>query len=121
MQVVAVVEHFVKQKKKVLVCGRLHMKKWPKKNLAYIYSNASVFLAENLSKDDPYLLYCALSCGLNTIIVSRDLMRSHLFLLKNPYHKSLFGRWLAQNLHQINFINNRGKVIFKVNLLHNCY
>lgn len=90
------------------------MRKWPKKNLSFIYSNASVFLTEDLSQDDPYLLYCALSCGLNTIIVSRDLMRSHLYLLKNQYYKSLFRRWLAQNLLQIKWIETNGRVQFAV-------
>lgn len=114
------VKHFAKQKKKVLVCGRLHMKKWPKANLDIIYSNSSVFLAENLSQDDPYLLYCALSCGLNTTIISRDLMRSHLFLLKDPYYKSLFRRWLSQNLYQISYIDHRGKISFQVRLWRVC-
>lgn len=108
------VDHFVRQNKKVLVCGRVHMKKWPKRNLDYISSKASMFLTDNLSQDDPYLLYCALTSGLTTTIISKDLMRSHLFLMKNPYYKSLFKRWLSQNLYQISFIDNRGRVTFKV-------
>lgn len=115
-KVVTVVNHFVRQNKKVLVCGRAHMKKWPKRNLDVIYSKASVFLTENLSQDDPYLLYCALHCGLNTIIISKDLMRSHLYLLKNAYYRSLFKRWLSQNLYQISFVDKNGRITFKVSL-----
>lgn len=108
------INHFVQRNKKVLVCGRSHINKWPKRNLEIIYSKAAVFLTEDLSQDDPYLLYCALSCGLNTLLVSRDLMRSHLFLLENTYHKRLFRKWLSQNLYQISYIDGRGKVTFRV-------
>lgn len=92
------------------------MNKWPKRNLSYIASNASLFLAEDLSQDDPYLLYCALSCGMNTIIVSRDLMRSHIFLLKTPYYKNLFKRWFLQNQYMLLHVNEKGKALFKVQI-----
>lgn len=113
LQVASVVKHFVSQNKKVLVFGRVHMKDWPKRNWHFITSHASVFLTEDLSQDDPYLLYCALACGPHTIVVSRDLMRSHIYLLKTPYYKNLFKRWLTQNRQQLLHIS-REKLFFKV-------
>lgn len=89
---------------------------WPKRYWYNITRNAKVFLTENLSQDDPYLLYCALHSGLNTVIVSRDLMRSHLFLLKNPQHKRLFNRWLTQSRYELLHVGDDGKVVFKVSL-----
>ena len=47
-QVKSVVNHFVKEGKKVLVLGRKHMEKWPQQNMKYIFDNANVFLAEDL-------------------------------------------------------------------------
>lgn len=117
LQVAAVVNYFTQQNKKVLVFGRKHMSTWPKKQMAFIKSNASLFLTDDLSQDDPYLLYCALHCGLDTIIVTRDLMRSHKFLLKTPYYKLLFKRWFAQNQYQLSYVNKSGIPSFKVSCL----
>ncbi|XP_045481063.1 mitochondrial ribonuclease P catalytic subunit isoform X1 [Harmonia axyridis] len=108
-----VVAHFVERNKKVVVLGRKHMESWPKKEWGYVKRNADLFLTENLSLDDPYLLYCALHCGKNSTILSRDLMRSHLFLLKDPKDKIMFSRWLEQSLLQLSFVRNDGKVFFK--------
>lgn len=94
--------------------GRSHMRRFPKQNLSYITTNASLFLTEDISQDDPYLLYCALSSGLNTIIVTRDLMRGHIFLLKTPYYRSVFKRWFLQNQYYLEYVNDNGKPIFKV-------
>lgn len=86
----SVVRYFVNQNKKVAVLGRSHMNKWPRQTWGYVEQNTKYFLTENISQDDPYLLYCALHCGPNAIIVSRDLMRSHRFLLKDAVDRKLF-------------------------------
>lgn len=117
-QLAHVVAHFVERNKKVVVLGRKHMESWPKKEWGYVKRNADLFLTENLSLDDPYLLYCALHCGKNSTILSRDLMRSHLFLLKDPKDKIMFSRWLEQSLLQLSFVRNDGKVFFKVGSQH---
>lgn len=80
---------FVKKGKKVLVFGRTHMNRWPKATWGFVQQNATLFLTEDLSQDDPYLLYAALNCGKNTILVSRDLMRSHKFLLRDIHLRTL--------------------------------
>ncbi|KAF5282016.1 hypothetical protein FQA39_LY00540 [Lamprigera yunnana] len=109
----SVVKHFVDKNKKVLVLGRTHMQKWSKFHWAYVTQNADTFLTETLSQDDPYLLYCALNCGKDTIIVSRDLMRGHAFKLFDVKLKMLFNRWLLQNQYQLVHVNEQGKVFFK--------
>lgn len=79
-----------------------------------IRRNAATFLTDNISQDDPYLLYCALMSGNNTKLISRDMMRSHLHVLKDYKHKLLFHRWLSQNRHELLHVDSNGKVFFKV-------
>lgn len=105
--------YFVQQNKKVLVLGRQHMRNWPQKNWDYIAKNSTIFLTQNISQDDPYLLYCALNSGNDTIIVSNDLMRGHRFRLKSSKHKLLFSRWLSQRQYQIISVNSKGRPIFR--------
>ncbi len=50
------------------------------------------------SKDDPYMLYAALQSGQNTLIVTRDEMRDHSYLL-GPQLQGWFRQW--QLGHQI--------------------
>ncbi|XP_031341953.1 mitochondrial ribonuclease P catalytic subunit [Photinus pyralis] len=109
----SVVKHFVDQNKTVLLLGRTHMNTWPKSNWAYVTEHCDTFLTQSLSQDDPYLLYCALHCGVNTIIVSRDLMRGHVFKLADVKLKTSFNRWLVQNQYQLLYVNSQGKVNFK--------
>lgn len=92
------------------------MTKWPAWNL--ITQNAKTFLTDDISQDDPYLLYCALICGINTKIISRDLMRSHVFLLKDQHYKRLFNRWLFQNRCELLHVNEKGNVFIKVNYFY---
>lgn len=113
-QVRSVVQYFAEQNKRILMLGRLHMSSFPKQNWSYITSHADVFLTESLSQDDPYLLYCALSSGVNTIMVSRDLMRGHIFRLRDPIKKILFNRWLTQCQHQLVYVTAQGKTFFRV-------
>lgn len=89
------------------------MNRWPKKNWGYVTQNASVFLAQDISQDDPYLLYCGLSSGKDTVIVTRDLMRGHKFLLKDPRLKILFNRWLLQRQWQLIRVDERKGPFFR--------
>ncbi|XP_066144541.1 mitochondrial ribonuclease P catalytic subunit [Euwallacea fornicatus] len=108
-----VVSHFVQKGKSVLVLGRVHMQKWPKNNWDYIKENASIFLTQDISQDDPYLLYCALRSGKDTIICTRDLMRGHKFLLRDAKYKILFNRWLTQRQYFLLTVNDEGKAFFR--------
>lgn len=53
------------------------------------------------SHDDPFVLYAALHGGPGTLLVSRDLMRQHLFRLGDAHLQELFRRW--RHLHQEEF------------------
>lgn len=83
---------------------------WPRIN-----QKATTFLTDNLSQDDPYLLYAALHSGINTKVISRDMMRSHLYLLKDHRHKRIFNRWLSENRYELQHVSQNGRVILKVN------
>lgn len=89
------------------------MNQWPKYNWEFILQNSTVFLTQDISQDDPYLLFCALSSGKDTILITKDLMRGHRFRLKSSKHKTLFSRWLAQRQYQLIKINTLGRPIFR--------
>uniref|UniRef100_A0A1B6EBK8 Mitochondrial ribonuclease P catalytic subunit n=1 Tax=Clastoptera arizonana TaxID=38151 RepID=A0A1B6EBK8_9HEMI len=114
----SVVEHFVKQSKKVLVLGRKHMNRWPQSNMKYIKDNASIFFADDLSQDDPFLLYATLYSGPKTNFVSRDLMRGHQFLLKDLNLKSIFIRWQVYHQYFLIYVGKDGKVTCKPPLMY---
>ncbi|XP_055692147.1 mitochondrial ribonuclease P catalytic subunit [Lutzomyia longipalpis] len=107
-----VVRHFSRKGQKVLVLGREHMSRWPKEQLNVLKGQAKVFLTDNLSHDDPFLLFAALSSGKHCCIVSRDLMRTHAFLLGSDELRNTFRKW--QHTHQYRLDYSPGtKVIFQ--------
>ncbi|KAJ8957902.1 hypothetical protein NQ318_001898 [Aromia moschata] len=55
-----------------------------------------------------------LNSGKDTVIVTRDLMRGHKFLLRSPRHKILFNRWLCQRQHQLLRVDSRRGPIFRI-------
>lgn len=110
----SVVRHFIKEGKKVLVLGRKHMTKWSGEDMKYIFDNANVFLAEDLSQDDPFLLYAAMYSGQHTHFMSRDLMRGHMFLLQDPVLKILFKRWQTQHQYFLVHVENSGKIMYRL-------
>ncbi|PSN53464.1 hypothetical protein C0J52_05155 [Blattella germanica] len=71
------------------------------------------------SQDDPFLLYAALYSGLGTYFVSKDLMRTHSYLLQNSALRSTFRNWRLQHQYQIKYITQTGKVHLKFPLAFN--
>lgn len=69
------------------------------------------------SFDDPFVLEAAITSGPKTIIVSRDLMRGHRFLLEDPDLRDIFKKWQLSNQYQVHYVDKSGKVIFVVKLL----
>ncbi|XP_034650996.1 mitochondrial ribonuclease P catalytic subunit [Drosophila subobscura] len=112
-----VVRHFKERNKRVLVLGREHMRKWSKTAMHYVQNNASLFLTNNLSHDDPFLLYATLISGQETDFFSRDLMRTHAFLLGAEL-KPIFRRW--QQEHQFSLVTQTqtGRIIVKEPIRH---
>ncbi|XP_057329310.1 mitochondrial ribonuclease P catalytic subunit [Microplitis mediator] len=92
-ELATVVEKFVSQNKKVFILGRKHMNKWSAKHMSYIRKHCYLFFANNLSQDDPFLLYATLASGINSYFVSRDLMRRHKFDLQDDKTRQLFRHW----------------------------
>uniref|UniRef100_A0A672G2T0 Mitochondrial ribonuclease P catalytic subunit n=1 Tax=Salarias fasciatus TaxID=181472 RepID=A0A672G2T0_SALFA len=83
----------------ILVLGRKHMlrpsRSWDKRNMQLIQQKAHCFFTDNISEDDPFLLYATLHSGNHCRFVSRDLMRDHKACL--PDGKS--GR--PRKMHQL--------------------
>ncbi|XP_068436593.1 mitochondrial ribonuclease P catalytic subunit isoform X2 [Clinocottus analis] len=99
----AVVLELVGQGLTVLVLGRKHMlqasRSWDRHNMKLIQQKAHCFFTENISEDDPFLLYATLHSGNHCRFVSRDLMRDHKACLPDEATRRLFFKW--QRGHQL--------------------
>uniref|UniRef100_A0A3B4A184 Mitochondrial ribonuclease P catalytic subunit n=1 Tax=Periophthalmus magnuspinnatus TaxID=409849 RepID=A0A3B4A184_9GOBI len=102
-QLLAVVSELVLRGQTVLVLGRKHMlrptRSWDGNNMKSLQQKAHCFFTENISEDDPFLLYAALHSGNHCRFVSRDLMRDHKACLPDGATKRLFFKW--QRGHQM--------------------
>ncbi|XP_042356751.1 mitochondrial ribonuclease P catalytic subunit isoform X2 [Plectropomus leopardus] len=99
----AVVSELVGQGLTVLVLGRKHMlrpsKNWGRDHMNLIKQKAHCFFTDNISEDDPFLLYASLNSGKHCQFVSRDLMRDHKACLPDDATRRLFFKW--QRGHQV--------------------
>ncbi|KAM4625168.1 mitochondrial ribonuclease P catalytic subunit [Polymixia lowei] len=99
----AVVSELEHQGHTVLVLGRKHMlrpsKAWDRRNMSLIQQKAHCFFTENISEDDPFLLYATLHSGNHCQFLSRDLMRDHKACLPDGLPRRLFFKW--QRGHQL--------------------
>lgn len=100
---------------KCLVLGRRHMLSgsgtWQPKYMNAVTDLADCFFTENISQDDPFMLYATLHSGPRCMYMTRDMLRDHKALLDPEVHLS-FIKW--QRTHQmspVNFID--GKLICK--------
>ncbi|KAJ8341263.1 hypothetical protein SKAU_G00335540 [Synaphobranchus kaupii] len=99
----AVVSELEQQGLRILVLGRKHMQRpsrsWDRHHMSLVQKKAHCFFTENISEDDPFLLYAALHSGNHCVFVSRDLMRDHKACLPNSATRRLFFKW--QRGHQL--------------------
>ncbi|CAF91538.1 unnamed protein product, partial [Tetraodon nigroviridis] len=99
----AVVSELQRRGLSVLVLGRKHMlrpsRSWPGRHMDLLQLKARCFFTENISEDDPFLLYAALHSGNHCRFVSRDLMRDHKARLADGATRQLFFKW--QRGHQM--------------------
>nr|CAG4651289.1 EOG090X0CGF [Simocephalus serrulatus] len=95
----SVVKHFTNQNLRVLILTRKHLLREPV--LSNIKQRAYVFITDDLSRDDPFLLYAAVQSKY-TKFVSDDLFRDHIFRLGDPRLEALFRTW--QHSAQIQII-----------------
>ncbi|KAK1894357.1 Mitochondrial ribonuclease P catalytic subunit [Dissostichus eleginoides] len=99
----AVVSELERQGLTVLVLGRKHMlwpsRSWDRNNMKLIQQKAHCFFTENISEDDPFLLYATLHSGNHCRFLSRDMMRDHKACLPDLATQRLFFKW--QRGHQL--------------------
>ncbi|XP_057714992.1 mitochondrial ribonuclease P catalytic subunit isoform X2 [Corythoichthys intestinalis] len=99
----AVVSELKLQGLTVLVLGRKHMlqpsRSWSRQNMNLIQQKAHCFFTDNISEDDPFLLYATLHSGNHCRFVSKDLMRDHKACLPDEATRRLFFKW--QRGHQM--------------------
>ncbi|XP_052476096.1 mitochondrial ribonuclease P catalytic subunit isoform X2 [Carassius gibelio] len=102
-ELLAVVSELQQQGLNILVLGRKHMLQpswnWDRQNMVKIKQKAHCFFTENISEDDPFLLYAALHSGVHCNFLSRDLMRDHKACLPDSATRRLFFKW--QRGHQL--------------------
>ncbi|XP_049622542.1 mitochondrial ribonuclease P catalytic subunit [Suncus etruscus] len=102
---------------RLLVLGRKHMlmpsSRWRKDTMKKVQKLASCFFADNISEDDPFLLYATLHSGNHCKFVTNDLMRDHKACLPDVKTQSLFFKW--QQGHQLAIIKKLpgSKVVFQ--------
>ncbi|KAF6729066.1 Mitochondrial ribonuclease P protein 3 [Oryzias melastigma] len=103
LTLLAVVSELKRQDLTILVLGRKHMLRpsmsWDRKNMSLIQQKAHCFFTDNISEDDPFLLYATLHSGNHCRFVSRDLMRDHKACLPDGATRRLFFKW--QRGHQL--------------------
>lgn len=102
-----VVSQLAKQNLRVLVLGRKHMltsrARWRKDEMEKVQKQANCFFADNISEDDPFLLYATLHSGNHCKFITKDLMRDHKACLADAKTQRLFFKW--QQGHQLAIIN----------------
>ncbi|XP_053450419.1 mitochondrial ribonuclease P catalytic subunit isoform X2 [Nycticebus coucang] len=117
------VSQLAKQNLRLLVLGRKHMLKkssrWRKDEMEMVQKQASCFFADDISKDDPFLLYATLHSGNHCKFVTKDLMRDHKACLPDAKTQRLFFKW--QQGHQLAIRNKfpGSKMIFQHILIYN--
>ncbi|XP_021574912.1 mitochondrial ribonuclease P protein 3 isoform X3 [Carlito syrichta] len=102
-----VVSQLAKQNLRLLVLGRKHMlrqhSRWRQNDMEKVQKQASCFFADNISEDDPFLLYATLHSGNHCKFITNDLMRDHKACLPDAKTQHLFFKW--QQGHQLAIIN----------------
>ncbi|XP_077179210.1 mitochondrial ribonuclease P catalytic subunit isoform X4 [Paroedura picta] len=98
-----VVLHLANHNLRLLVLGRKHMlnrtRSWDRKTMDAVQKKADIFFTENVSEDDPFLLYATLHSGSHCRFVTRDLLRDHKACLPDNLTRRLFFKW--QRGHQM--------------------
>ncbi|XP_065208136.1 mitochondrial ribonuclease P catalytic subunit-like [Planococcus citri] len=90
---------FFNSDKKILVIGRKNMTKFPRRIKEDVAEKSTMFLIDNETRDDLFIIYSTLYSGPKCYFVSRDYMRSEKFRLNDDRLSDLFKRW--QLSHQI--------------------
>ncbi|CAL8113547.1 unnamed protein product [Orchesella dallaii] len=106
------VRHFNSQRGKILIIGRKHMMQWAVKYINRIRRNSRLYLINDDSEDDPFLIWATLKSGPRAKLISNDLLRNHSFRLQDPELGRLFKRWRLSQQLSIN-VDNRGRTFLR--------
>ncbi|XP_025057340.1 mitochondrial ribonuclease P catalytic subunit isoform X2 [Alligator sinensis] len=110
-QLFDVVSYFAQQNLRLLVLGRKHLKdfqSWKWNAMTAMQGKVDFFFTENISQDDPFLVYATLHSGNHSKFVTRDLLRDHKACLPESIQQ-LFFKW--QRGHQLMPFSSRTKKI----------
>ncbi|GFS24787.1 mitochondrial ribonuclease P protein 3 [Elysia marginata] len=88
------VKHFHDQGKKVLLLGSKILVRYIS-NIKRLNPKPVIYMTDTTKADDSFFLYAALQSGKDTLIVSKDKLRDHKYLL-DPKLRHLFQRWLKK-------------------------
>ncbi|EDM03424.1 similar to 1110008L16Rik protein (predicted) [Rattus norvegicus] len=98
-----IVSQLAQQNLQLLVLGRKHMlrpsSQWRKDEMEQVRKQAHCFFADNISEDDPFLLYATLNSGSHCKFITKDLLRDHKACLPDARAQRLFFKW--QQGHQL--------------------
>ncbi|KAJ7344945.1 hypothetical protein JRQ81_000895 [Phrynocephalus forsythii] len=98
-----VVNYLAQKNPRLLVLGRKHMLKgnsqWKRQNMTIMSRKAKFFFTEDVSQDDPFLLYATLHSGNHCKFITHDLLRDHKACVSDELIQRLFFKW--QRGHQM--------------------
>eukprot|EP00062_Callorhinchus_milii_P008792 gi/632952033/ref/XP_007891623.1/ PREDICTED: mitochondrial ribonuclease P protein 3 [Callorhinchus milii] len=113
-----VVSHLAQQGLRLLVLGRKHMlrgtRSWDRNHMAAVQKYADCFFTEDISEDDPFLLYATIQSGNHCRFLSRDLMRDHKACLVDTSTQRLFFKWQRGHQLVLSTYNPWGKIKFEI-------
>ncbi|XP_048394323.1 mitochondrial ribonuclease P catalytic subunit [Stegostoma tigrinum] len=113
-----VVSFLANRNMRLLVLGRKHMlrgtRSWDKGHMAEIQKYADCFFTENISEDDPFLLYATIHSGNHCKFLSRDLMRDHKACLSDQNTRRLFFKWQRGHQLVLSRYNPRKRMKFEI-------
>ncbi|RUS84502.1 hypothetical protein EGW08_007741 [Elysia chlorotica] len=88
------VKHFHDQGKKVLLLGSKVLTRYIS-NIKRLNPKPAIYMTATTKADDSFFLYAALQSRKDTLIVSKDKLRDHKFLM-DPTLRPLFQQWLKK-------------------------
>ncbi|XP_069494546.1 mitochondrial ribonuclease P catalytic subunit [Ambystoma mexicanum] len=112
-----VLSSLAENNQRILVLGRKHMltpsRSWDRRHMAIVQQRARCFFTDNISEDDPFLLYATMNSGNQCKFVTRDLLRDHKACLADSRIRRLFFKWQRGHQLVLPFYNPGKKVVFQ--------
>ncbi|KAK2724664.1 mitochondrial ribonuclease P catalytic subunit-like [Artemia franciscana] len=108
-KLLSLIQQLKEENKKVLLIGRKHMENGLRNINVSKYCH--LYLVNNDSEDDPFMIYSSLMSGPDCYVATRDFLRNHMFNLKDPELKEFFVRW--RKTRQLkNFVIENDKICY---------